>query len=91
MDEFTEMLGPCLAKVLPDFTTLNVAVSGSGITPAARSSHASDWSHKTSSRSASIVMTTGGNDLIHNYGRSAPKEGAMYGASCPSKRNRGSG
>lgn len=27
-----------------------------------------------------IVVTTGGNDLIHNYGRTRPKEGAMYGA-----------
>jgi lysophospholipase L1-like esterase len=27
-----------------------------------------------------IVMTTGGNDLIHNYGRLPPEEGAMYGA-----------
>jgi hypothetical protein len=25
-------------------------------------------------------MTSGGNDLIHNYGRSKPREGAMYGA-----------
>ncbi|HEY4000473.1 MAG TPA: SGNH/GDSL hydrolase family protein [Candidatus Xenobia bacterium] len=28
-----------------------------------------------------VVMTTGGNDIIHNYGRSAPRELAMYGAS----------
>jgi len=28
-----------------------------------------------------IVITTGGNDLIHDYGRSAPKDGAMYGCS----------
>ena len=27
-----------------------------------------------------VVMTTGGNDLIHDYGRSPPREGAMYGA-----------
>ena len=27
-----------------------------------------------------VVLTTGGNDLIHNYGRTPPKEGAMYGA-----------
>lgn len=27
-----------------------------------------------------VVMTTGGNDIIHSYGRQAPKEGAMYGA-----------
>lgn len=26
-----------------------------------------------------IVLTTGGNDLIHDYGRSAPRDGAMYG------------
>ena len=29
---------------------------------------------------AIVVMTTGGNDLIHNYGRTSPREGAMYGA-----------
>jgi hypothetical protein len=28
-----------------------------------------------------VVMTTGGNDLIHWYGRQPAKEGAMYGAS----------
>ena len=27
-----------------------------------------------------VVMTTGGNDVIHHYGRTAPSEGAMYGA-----------
>ncbi|MBT9588440.1 SGNH/GDSL hydrolase family protein [bacterium] len=27
-----------------------------------------------------VVVTTGGNDLIHNYGRSRPREEAMYGA-----------
>lgn len=27
-----------------------------------------------------IVVTSGGNDIIHNYGRTPPKEGAMYGA-----------
>ena len=28
-----------------------------------------------------VVITTGGNDIIHNYGTTLPKEGAMYGAS----------
>ncbi len=28
-----------------------------------------------------VVMTTGGNDLIHNYGQTPPQECAMYGAS----------
>ena len=27
-----------------------------------------------------VVMTSGGNDIIHSYGRMPPKEGAMYGA-----------
>jgi lysophospholipase L1-like esterase len=27
-----------------------------------------------------VVMTTGGNDLIHDYGHSPPREGAMFGA-----------
>ena len=27
-----------------------------------------------------VCMTTGGNDLIHNYGRGKPAEGALYGA-----------
>lgn len=26
-----------------------------------------------------VVITTGGNDLIHDYGKSPPKDGAMYG------------
>lgn len=27
-----------------------------------------------------VVLTTGGNDVIHNYGRTPPREGEMYGA-----------
>jgi lysophospholipase L1-like esterase len=27
-----------------------------------------------------VVITTGGNDLIHNYGKTKPRENAMYGA-----------
>ncbi|MEZ5942705.1 MAG: SGNH/GDSL hydrolase family protein [Planctomycetaceae bacterium] len=27
-----------------------------------------------------VVLTTGGNDVIHNYGRTPPREGAMFGA-----------
>jgi hypothetical protein len=29
---------------------------------------------------AMVVITSGGNDLIHNYGRTPPREQAMYGA-----------
>jgi len=27
-----------------------------------------------------VLFTTGGNDIIHNYGRTEPREGAMFGA-----------
>jgi hypothetical protein len=27
-----------------------------------------------------VVITTGGNDVIHDYGRTPPRDGAMYGA-----------
>ena len=33
-----------------------------------------------------VVITTGGNDLIHDYGRSPPREGAMYGATAEQAR-----
>jgi lysophospholipase L1-like esterase len=33
-----------------------------------------------------VVMTTGGNDVIHMYGRMPPREGAMYGATLAQAR-----
>ena len=33
-----------------------------------------------------VCITTGGIDLIHNYGRGTPKEGAMYGADATTAR-----
>jgi hypothetical protein len=33
-----------------------------------------------------VVITTGGNDLIHDYGRTPPREGAMYGATLEEAR-----
>lgn len=33
-----------------------------------------------------VVITSGGNDIIHNYGRSTPEEGAMYGATLEQAR-----
>jgi lysophospholipase L1-like esterase len=78
-DEFPEMKGICLGSVLPNLKSLELAVSGS------TSIH-----HLTSQLArlevqppevlGLVVMTTGGNDIIHNYGHSPPQEGAMYGA-----------
>jgi hypothetical protein len=33
-----------------------------------------------------VVLSTGGNDVIHNYGRTPPREGAMYGATLDQAR-----
>jgi lysophospholipase L1-like esterase len=78
-DEFADMTNLCLRKVLPHLQITNLAVSGSTsgqhldkqlpLLPTAGSNVF-----------ALIVMSTGGNDLIHNYGRTPPRELAMYGS-----------
>jgi lysophospholipase L1-like esterase len=78
-DEFAEMRGLCLSAVLPNLTTQNAAVSGSNSLQ-----HLETLEQRLEAQDEAtlgiVVMTTGGNDLIHSYGRSPPKEGAMYGA-----------
>jgi len=78
-DEFTEMKGICLREVFPDLKTLNLAVSGT-----ISQEHVEEQLPKLEKADTStmglVVMTTGGNDLIHSYGRNPPKEGAMFGA-----------
>ena len=78
-DEFPELSGVCLPAVFSDFRSTNLAISGS-------------TSSEVTTRQLSllatndpkvlgiVVMTTGGNDIIHNYGRTPPREEAMYGA-----------
>ena len=78
-DEPPDMQGICLSAVLPNLQTKNMAVSGTtsighldllrdGLEP------------QDPDTFGLVVITTGGNDIIHNYGRTAPREGAMYGA-----------
>lgn len=79
-DEFADMQGICLSAVLPNLRTRNTAVSGS-----------TSIDHEQRLRLyfepqpadvfGIVVITTGGNDIIHDYGRKPPREGAMYGAS----------
>ena len=78
-DEFPEMRGKCLSKVLPNLTAKNLALSASTsieclevLVPKLEPQDEETF--------GIIVMTTGGNDIIHNYGRSAAREGGMYGA-----------
>lgn len=78
-DEYPEMQGRCLSAVLPNLTTQNFAVSGS--TSLQHLTHLEErFQTQPSDVRGIVVMTTGGNDLIHDYGRSPPREDAMYGA-----------
>lgn len=68
-----------LKRVFPHINTLKLAVSGS-----TSIDHLKNQIARIPAFSAGtfglVVMTTGGNDVIHNYGRTPPREGAMYGA-----------
>lgn len=78
-DEYVEMQGRCLKAVLPNMESLNLAISGS-----ASNQHLDIIEERLPAYPADVygmvVMTTGGNDLIHWYGRKPPQECAMYGA-----------
>ncbi|EMI16550.1 lipase/acylhydrolase [Rhodopirellula maiorica SM1] len=77
-DEFPELRGVCLSAVLPNLKTENFAISGS------ESQTHLDVIQNTipvyHEARGIVLMTSGGNDLIHSYGRSAPRECAMYSA-----------
>ncbi len=84
-DESPDMQGICLSAVLPNLNTNNIAVSGS--TSLEHIDHIRDrLETQPSDVLGLVVMTTGGNDLIHSYGRMPPKEGAMYGATMEEAR-----
>ena len=78
-EEFREMQGICLSAVLPGLRATNLAVSGS-----TSMEHIQRQLPRLPTADFNVfgivVITTGGNDLIHNYGRTPPREGAMFGA-----------
>lgn len=78
-DEYPDMQGICLSRVLPNLQYENYAISGS-----TSREHLAVIDRRLETYDADVfglvVMTTGGNDLIHSYGRRPPKECAMYGA-----------
>jgi lysophospholipase L1-like esterase len=78
-DDCEDMRGRSLATVLPNLMTQNIAVSGSNSLQHVR------WVTEKLEQQGDdvfglVVMTSGGNDLIHWYGNTPPREGAMYGA-----------
>ena len=78
-DEFADMQGICLSRVLPHLEPLNLAISGTTSIECVdyQLPKLKPYDEKTF---GVVVMTTGGNDVIHNYGRTPPREGAMFGA-----------
>jgi lysophospholipase L1-like esterase len=71
------LTGCSLARVFPELTVVRKAISGS--------TSFDLWSQiprrpYDADILGVVVMTSGGNDLIHNYGRTPPSERAMYGA-----------
>jgi len=78
-DDPDGIAGICLSKVLPNLRHENFARSGS--TSIENLAYLVPQVQVQPSQTFGIiVMTTGGNDIIHSYGRQPPKEGAMYGA-----------
>ena len=73
-----DMMGKNLSVVFPNLTTKNIA--GSGTTLIEHYSVITSLEKQPEDVFGIVVMTTGGNDLIHNYGIKPPEEGAMYGA-----------
>ena len=78
-DEFQDMNEICLKTFFPNFTFTNLAISGSTSIELLEK-ELSHLQQADSNTLGLVVITTGGNDLIHNYGRTPPREEAMYGA-----------
>ncbi|WP_437225571.1 SGNH/GDSL hydrolase family protein [Planctomicrobium sp. SH661] len=77
--EFKEMQGISLRNVIPNLQSMNKSISGT------TSLELLDFTLPRLEAAPEdhfgiVLLTTGGNDIIHNYGRTPPREGAMYGA-----------
>ncbi len=78
-DEFDDMLGVNLRAVMPNLEVHNLSMSGT------TSQELVDYQlprlpDVDEAVFGIVAITTGGNDIIHNYGQTPPHEGAMYGA-----------
>lgn len=83
-DEFEDMQGISLTAVLSNLQYENLAISGSE--SCWHREMIRDRLESTGDAFGIVLMTSGGNDLIHNYGRSPPRECAMYGATVEQAR-----
>ncbi|MBE0536241.1 MAG: SGNH/GDSL hydrolase family protein [Phycisphaerae bacterium] len=76
--QYPDMAGRDLRRVLPNLEAVNYALD---YTTSAQ--HVARQLPRLAVQPEDVrgivVLTSGGNDLIHDYGRSAPVDGAMYG------------
>jgi lysophospholipase L1-like esterase len=84
-DEWPEMRGISLSTVLPRLRARNLAVSGT-TSPYHLETLVARIPQADRRTLGLVVMTTGGNDLIHDYGRTPPRPDAMYGATLAQAR-----
>jgi hypothetical protein len=73
-----ETQGKSLKHLFPRLIVTNLSQSGS--TSLQHEKHQLNRVPQDGLRKAIVLMTTGGNDLIHSYGKAPPREEAMYGA-----------
>ncbi len=78
-DEYPELRGLCLKTVFPSLTVTNLSASGTTSFQLIER-QLNRLPVVASNAIGLVVITTGGNDLIHNYGRTPPTAEAMYGA-----------
>ncbi len=78
-DEFSDIQGRNLAAVFPHLRVLNRAISGS-TSSAVVGNELSHLKPFPTDTFGVVFISTGGNDLIHNYGQGSPEPEAMYGA-----------
>jgi hypothetical protein len=83
-DEFTDLRDISLSAVLPSLQVKKLARSGSNSLEHVEM--LAEFEPQEEEVLGLVVMTSGGNDLIHWYGRSPPREGAMYGATLAQAR-----
>ena len=78
-DEFDDMRDINLSRVLPNLEAVNRSVSG--MTSIECVVHQlPELEQYSEDVFGAVVITVGGNDVVHNYGRTPPREEAMYGA-----------
>jgi hypothetical protein len=76
---YFDRLKVALGTHLPNLKVRNLAVSGS-TSQGALQQQLPKLEVQPQKIRGLVMLTTGGNDVIHNYGRTNPRDGAMYGA-----------